>query len=195
MEENLREEPDSQHNLRLWFRAYRYSARRNINLAISRLAQWRALGDSQDSYYYLYILHVIKAIQGASIEKVRAEDLIKQSSQEARNLRNRKRCFEWLGGGRGLERLTHYSELGEWGEAEDFYTRTSSLTRVEGRIARINAPEAGTIELRSCGLQAFFVPAKAEARKGRDENRLVTFYLGFSYDGLRAWSVRLVEGR
>jgi hypothetical protein len=191
MEQNLREEPDSEHNLRLWFRAYRLSARRNIDLALDRLAHWRALGDSQDSYYYLYILHVIKAIEGASIEKVRAEDLIKQSSQKARDRRNRTRSFEWLGKGEGLERLVHYTELGEWDKTKDFYGETSRLARVEGRITQINAPEAGTIELKSCGLHAFFVPAKSGARKGRDENRLVTFYLGFSYDGLRAWSVHL----
>ncbi len=26
--------------------------------------------------------------------------------------------------------------------------------------------------------------------RGRDENRAVTFYLGFSYDGPRAWEVQ-----
>lgn len=45
----------------------------------------------------------------------------------------------------------------------------------------------------SCGLPAFFVPAKADVSKGGDENARVTFYLGFSYDGLRAWSVEKSE--
>ena len=193
MEENLREEPDSEHNLRLWFQAFRHSTRPSVNLALDKIAHWRALGDSQDSYYYLYILHVLKAIEGASIESIRAEDLIKQSSSKARNLRNRNRSYEWLGKGEGLSRLIHYTELGEWDETRDFYKETSSLARVKGSIVEISAPEAGKLELKSCRLKAFFVPARSGAAKGRDMNRSVTFYLGFSYDGLRAWSVKIED--
>ena len=38
--------------------------------------------------------------------------------------------------------------------------------------------------------RAFFVPAKGGYSRGHSENRPVTFYLGFSYDGLRAWAVK-----
>ena len=43
------------------------------------------------------------------------------------------------------------------------------LARLDGRIASIRGPEAGTVELASCGLLAFFVPAQAGASKGKDE--------------------------
>ena len=192
MEANLREEPSSEHNLRLWFQAFRHSYRHDIDLALDRLVSWKTLGDAQDAYYYTYVLHVLKAIEGSTIERVRAKDLIEQSANKARGRKNRTQSFEWLGEGEGLSRLVHYTELGDWDESLGFYSDTSYLTRLRGRIADIKGPEAGNIEILSCGLLAFFVPAKAGAAKGRDENQLVDFFLGFSYDGLRAWSVKFV---
>ena len=59
------------------------------------------------------------------------------------------------------------------------------LTRVRGRVARINGPQAGFIELAG-GLEAFFVPARSGLSRG-SENTPVLSFLGFSYDGLRAW--------
>lgn len=192
MEQNLREEPASEHNLRLWFQALRHSYRHDIDLALDRLVQWKTIGDAQDAHYYTYVLHVLKAIEGSTIERVRAKDLIEQSANRARGRKNRTQSFEWLGEGQGLSRLIHYSELGDWDDSLGFYSDTKYLTRLQGRISDIKGPEAGNIELLSCGLSAFFVPIKAGAIKGRDENHLVEFFLGFSYDGLRAWSVKLI---
>jgi hypothetical protein len=60
---------------------------------------------------------------------------------------------------------------------------------MKGAIASISGPEAGLIELRG-GVKAFFVPGKSGHLRGRDENRAVECFLGFSYDGPRAWEVR-----
>lgn len=190
MEENMREEPFSDNNIRIWFNAFRLSSRQNIDVALDRLATWRSRGDSLESYYYSYILHVLKAIDGSMIERERSLDLIEQCRTKARNVRNRTRSFEWFGIGDGIARLIHYTELGDWDDETNFYSQVSQLERVDGRVAQINGPEAGYIELTSCGLKAFFVPAVADVYKGRDENIKLDFYLGFSYDGLRAWSVR-----
>lgn len=125
------------------------------------------------------------------IEQVHSEELIEQSRIKSRYRRDRTRSYEWFGKGVGLNRLVHHSELGEWDEVSTFYTNVSRLERVEGRILEIKGPEAGTIELSSCDLPAFFVPARVGVERGRDENLRVSFYLGFSYDGLRAWSVEV----
>lgn len=190
MEDNMREEPASERNIRIWFRAIRYSPHQDIDVAIDRVSMWRAQGDSIESYFYLYILHTLKALDGSMIERVRSDDLIQASRVKARNLRNRTKSFEWLGKGSGLGRLKHSSELGEWNEDTDFYSNVEILERVEGRVSQISGPESGLIEITSCGLSAFFVPAKAGLFKGRDENLRVSFFLGFSYDGLRAWSIQ-----
>jgi len=193
MEDNMKEEPASDHNIRLWFRALRYSSNQDIDLALARLANWKVLGDSIEAYFYLYALHVLKAIDGSMIEQIKSEDLLQQMRTKSRNLRNRHRSFDWYGKGSGLRRLVHYSELGEWPDGAEFYANTAVLQRLSGRVSKINGPEAGMIELLSCGLPAFFVPARAGVIKGRDENLAVSFYLGFSYDGLRAWSVESAQ--
>lgn len=193
MQENLREEPGSDHSIRLWFQAYRHSSRQDIDVALDRLATWRAIGDAQDAHFYLYILHVLKAIEGSIVERECSKDLIQQSADRARHRRDRTRSNEWLGDGDGLHRLLHHSELGKWNTGEDFYERTSGLARVEGHVSDYKSPAAGTIEY--CGLPVFFVPSKARARDRtagitRDQMNLpVRFFLGFSYDGLRAWRV------
>lgn len=189
MEQNLREEPASDYNIRLWFKAMRYSGRENIDMALDRLSSWRATGDSVEAYYYLYILHVLKAMQGSTMERQKARTLIEECSSRTRNKRDRTFSHEWYGTGRGLGVLVNSQELGEWDDAVGFYHDTQELARIEGRVTKINAPESGYLEVASCGLEAFFVPARVQLLKGRDENRRVTFFLGFSYDGLRAWSV------
>ncbi|MCO5206225.1 MAG: hypothetical protein M9928_14415 [Anaerolineae bacterium] len=192
MEDNLREEPGSERNIRLWFRAIRHHHSADINLAIDRISHWRTTGDSVDAYYYLYVLHALKAIEGSLLEAVKTQGLVEQCARRARNLRFRTRSYEWLGYGRGLQRLVNSTELGEWDPEIEFYTNSEKLVVLEGIIKRINAPESGILEISGSGLEAFFVPARADAAKGRDENAQVTFFLGFSYDGLRAWSVDLV---
>ena len=62
--------------------------------------------------------------------------------------------------------------------------------RVELRTSAV--PKKGRIEIRG-GLEAFFVPGKSGLHAGRDENVPVKFYLGFSYDGPRAWAVQRIK--
>ena len=96
-----------------------------------------------------------------------------------------------------MARLVHFTRLGTFDQEKDFYENDRLLVRVPGKIARIDRPEAGLVELQ-CGLQAFFVPERRRPGatsfiKGRDENKDVDFFLGFSYDGLRAWSVDFIS--
>ncbi len=195
MEDNLREEPGSDYNIRIWFRAVRYSERQDINIVLDRLATWKAIGDAEEAYFYLYVLHALKAIDGSIVERGRSLEFIKHSADKSRYRRNRHLSQEWLGVGEGLSRLVHYNELGNWDRDKNFYQDESKLARIKGYVSHYKGPEAGTIELVSCGLPAFFVPATVKVGNrvtGITKDHLnlpVTFYLGFSYDGLRAWSV------
>ena len=191
MEENVRDEPVNDKNIRLWFRAARHSEKCTLEDAIERLAYWRTNSGVIDATFYLYILYVLQAIDGSVLARSKANDLISECSQKARARRyaTRTNSIEWLGTGKGLKRLLHYRSLGEWDEE---FERGERLALADGRVAAIHTPAAGELEL-SCGLRAFFVPSPRRGRpysKARDENRAVEFYLAFSYDGLRAWSVR-----
>jgi hypothetical protein len=107
--------------------------------------------------------------------------------------RNRTISFEWLGKGNGIVQLVHHSQLGEKTE-DGLWQNRDLLTRVEGRIAAIEAPQKGKIELFN-GQKVFFVPAVGDFHAGRDENRRIDCFLGFSYDGPIAKDVLSLETR
>ncbi len=189
LEANLNEEPYDDRNVRMWVQAVRRSKRApSIDAIIERVAYWKSNSETLDAAYYLYVCHALKALQGSSLAREEARRYIEESRDMARLRRSRTKSLEWLGKGSGIQRLVHHSELGEWDREKNFWERTGYLERVRGRIAGIKGPQAGQIEVEG-GLIAFFVPAHGGYARGRSENKLVDFYLGFSYDGLRAWEV------
>lgn len=190
LEENIEQEPNDDRNVRLWLQGARFlTPPPSLAVAADRVATWRLRGDSLDAIYYLYVLKVLEALDGSAIAAADALRNIEVCRGRAGYRRDRMRSFEWLGHGVGLRRLVHQDQLGGWDETADFWRNSGPLHRVQGAIRRIYAPQSGEIELRG-GLMAFFAPAKSGMSHGRDENRRVSFYLGFSYEGLRAWSVR-----
>jgi len=104
----------------------------------------------------------------------------------------RTKSYEWFGKGKGVRRLVHHSVLGDWDKEKEFWGRVSPMERVPGVIVDAASPQKGTIEVPG-GLQAFFLPSRGDYHAGKSENQRVTLYLGFSYDGLRAWEVIDVE--
>lgn len=187
LEDNLQEEPDSDTNLRLWVQAVRRATYPpTIEAVIERVGYWRARTDSLESSFYLYIFYALQAIDGSSLARDSAIRFLDECRAKARFRRNRTKSFEWWGKESGVGKLVHHSQLGEWNTDSDFWENTAPLARLPGRIAIIEGPQAGQIEVAG-GLKAFFVPAKGDYSRGRSENRAVTFFLGFSYDGLRAW--------
>ena len=111
---------------------------------------------------------------------------LEESRLLARFRRDRLRSFEWIGPGDGIDALVHQSRLGEW--VEDFWEAPEILVRLDGRVKKIDAPQKGVVEVGG-GVEAFFVPGKSGLQKGRDENVSISCYVGFSYDGPRAWNV------
>lgn len=190
LEENLQEEPSNDKDLRLWVQAVRWSKYPpSLESVIERVSYWKANSGTLDSVYYLYLFYVLSALEGSAQAKDNAERYIEECRQMARFRRNRTNSFEWLSSGSGVSSLVHHSELGQWQTDIEFWERTDRLVRVQGRVNRVDAPQQGYIEIKG-GLFAFYVPARSNHSRSRSENQPVDFYLGFSYDGLRAWEVR-----
>ena len=188
LEENLQEDSNDSTSLRLWLRAVRLPpVAASLDHVIERVSYWKANTNSWDAAYYLYVLHMLRALQGSTQGAADAERALDECRGLTRFRRDRTRSFEWLGNGDGIGSLVHQSRLGEW--EGDFWGDTCALARVEGRIKSIDGPQKGVVEVRGA-VDAFFVPARAGFYEGRDANVAVDFYLGFSYDGPRAWDVR-----
>jgi hypothetical protein len=199
LEENILEEPNQDRNLMLWMQAIRRQPQlAGLQSVIERVSYWRARSDTLEATFYLYVLHSLDAIEGSPLAVLHAQEVLDDCRKKAKERRNRTVSLEWMGHGQGLGLLVHHSRLGKWSKDKDFWENTELLGRASGRIASVTGPEAGQIEL-TCGLKAFFVPGKSGTTidgkrsgliTGRDENKSVTAFLGFSYDGLRAWDVQ-----
>ncbi|MCL4205920.1 MAG: putative DNA binding domain-containing protein [Pirellulaceae bacterium] len=188
LEDNLDEVPNDATSLRLWLRAVRHSQiPPGLHRIIEKVSYWKANTASLEAAFYLYVLHSIDALDGTDQALADAERALDECRSLARYRRDRSLTFEWMGPGTGISRLVHQSQLGDW--ADGFWANSATLVRLDGRIAAIDAPQKGRIELEN-GLSAFFVPTVGGFHKGRDENVAVTCFVGFSYDGVRAWEVQ-----
>ena len=190
--DNIVEEPESDHNLRLWLRAVRTENALSVNSVVEQLSYKRLQNPSVDTTYYLYITKFLQLESGDLAVAREVPELIDECSRLAQDLSRTTTSFEWLGNDTGLAALVHVSALGVWDETKRFWTNTEHLRPVRGRIAGIRNQGSGEIELPS-GIRAFFVPSSGAIPggyiAGQDIGREVEFFLGFSYDGLRAWSV------
>lgn len=187
LDSNLEEHVNDPTSLRLWLRVVRRAdLAPSLESVIERVGYWKANSGTLDAAYYMYVLNAVLALEGSGQALADSERALDECRAVSKFRRDRTRSFEWIGAGKGMSRLVHQSVLGEW--VGDFWGSTTGLDRLEGRIKSIEAPQKGTIEL-ACGLEAFFVPARGDFHRGRDENVAVQFFLGFSYDGPRAWSV------
>jgi len=190
LEANIQQEPNDDRNIRLWLHGARFQVPPpSLSLAADRIATWRMRGDSLDALYYLYVLKVLEALEGSAIAANEAQKNIELCRSRAGFRRDRTISFEWLGEGNGLDKLIHQDQLGGWDEDVGFWRNLKPLVRTRGVVSRIHAPQAGEIALR-WNMKAFFAPAASGMAYGQDENRRVSFFLGFSYEGLRAWSVQ-----
>lgn len=189
LSDNLAEDRANPRDLWMWFQAYRRLPTFNIGDAIDRFTLWSGRnGPAAQAYYYLYILHYIRYLHGIHEDA----DLVRRYIERCRMAAQteRVRSFEWRADSPEWCPLVHESELGRWDREAQFWRETSRLSRVRGSIKSIGSPQTGSLAVGP--FTAFFAPRR-DFWPGRDENAEVDFYLGFSYDGFRAWRVRRVQ--
>jgi hypothetical protein len=185
MADNLRSDPTNERDIRSWFQSARRLPEFSYIDAIDRLEGWATTSGSVDAFYYLYILHFLRWQAGAE-----RDDQALQSNMELcrqRSIGRRGLSYEWFAKWPTWCPLAHVSELGERKKDQDqeFFENTEPLARVRGTIDSIKGPQAGQVRLGPRTL-AFFLPG-TKFSESRHLNAVVEFYVGFSYDGLRAW--------
>ncbi|RGD60447.1 hypothetical protein DR950_24065 [Kitasatospora xanthocidica] len=189
LRENLRERASDDRTMRLWIRAARHAVKPpTIDELLGQLDIWHRDNPSLDSSYYLYVLQVLKYLESSSpVARGEADRYLEECRRRAQFRTDRTRSFEWLGSGTGISRLVHQTRMGEWDRSQDFFKHSSLLERIQGRVGEYVGPTKGGIDIG--GLKAFYVPGRAGHQRGSAHKR-VTFLMGFSYEGLRAWEVR-----
>lgn len=191
IQENLDEESGNDRDLRIWIRCARLlEPAESLESIIERVGYWRENSGGVIAWYYYFVLKSLQAINGSRLALDEAEKSLSELRLRTRNLKNNRISFEWLGELDGIRALVHQSELGQWNPVENFWEDGRLLRRAQGRIVSVSGGDRGEIEM-GAGLRVFFSPGSSGVRHGRDENRRVTFCLGFAYDGPRAWSVKL----
>ena len=186
MDDNLQEDPTNSRDLLMWFQAYRRLDSFDILEAIDRFSGWAMREDSIEANYYLYILYFVRWRQNILKDHHFIMNHIKKCQALAGRL-SRTRPYEWLSREPYWLPIAQQSELGKWNRKSNFFEKSDALLPITGTIKLIKGPQAGLIALGP--LDVFFVPAY-DFSQADDENETVEFFLGFSYDGLRGWSVR-----
>ncbi|GAC67715.1 hypothetical protein GS4_09_00290 [Gordonia soli NBRC 108243] len=177
----------SDSDLRLWIQAYRRLPEYSETIVLERLSFAAEFG-SLDAHYYLYVLNFMRWLRGDVQNQDRARQFLERCQPLARN-KNRSWSFEWVGESEPAPTVVHFTELGSQPPgANNFFTRAYLLRRLEGVIERIDGPQAGRIRVIPGTLTAHFRP-RLKFLQTRDINATVDFFLGFTYDGLRAYEV------
>ncbi|MGY4154943.1 tetratricopeptide (TPR) repeat protein [Bradyrhizobium sp. USDA 4461] len=192
-QKNLAANPRSGDDLRLWIQAFRLLPEFTIGEAIERFSHWAEDAGAIDAWYYLYIFHFLNSVRGARSSLDEAKRYIERCRKGAPELVS-KRSFEWIAADR-LRRpcpLLNHLELGPWRAQEDLFAHNDRLQPQTGIIVDISKGTSGKIDVN--GLSAFFAPTRGRLNRATYLNAQVTFYLGFSYEGLRAWNVQPSRG-
>lgn len=180
MEQNIDNEPDNEKNFYLWFQAARHS-KVTIEDAMNKISKWKANSNTIDAVYYFYILKVFRSLQGYSEATIDAYNLIKECRGKGKS---NIKIFEWCGKGDGLAKFVSRNSISPENKEE-------KLELVEGYFTDYIHDGNGKITIED-KLEVFFSPTQAKLTSS-DVNKPVQFFLGFSYDGLRAdsYSVRI----
>lgn len=172
MNDNMRSDGASIVNFLLWFKAARYSSLTTDDI-LSRLTQWSVACPAMDLSFYTFVFNVIKAIDGSSEAAERARKALQECQKLGGN--NRIGIKEWYGDApQGI--VSNYERTNRPG---DF-----NLYEVYGYVKDYQHPGNAIIQL-DCGLEVFFKPS-VNGIFSSSLNHRVRFFLGFSYDGLRA---------
>ncbi len=193
MEENLHRGNPRPTDYWLWFQAYRQTRRFNYHDALRRLYLWKERSEVGQPHYYIYILNFLLWFHRDPELSEEFHQAREQSSKLA--IGRRTRSFEWLGKDVAKCPLV-FEDVLTWNDEDRFWQDTSFLRRVNGVILDMPGPQSGRIRIDG-RVDVFFVPGKQFSQHA-DENKKVNFFLGFSYDGPRAWQVAegwVEEGR
>lgn len=183
MEQNIDYEPQNGANIRIWFDAIRNYKSENPDLlldnVLGKLSMWKSSG-SLEAYYYYFICTCIKAIEGSSRAESEVAHLAVELKAKSEKRYDSRNVYEWLGTGKGLSRLIKQ-------RGKKLIPNEINLQKMNGYITNFKNP--GNAVITSHSIEVFFNPKQSKQIFSKDsEGSQVSFCMGFSYDGARAYN-------
>ncbi len=190
IEENLKNKVEVR-DLRLWFEAARRT-NTSTHEIIKKVEQWEFQKPSVDTAYFLMCLYAIQAINGVKSGVDNYEKYQRKVTDRINTPYSKVFCVEWVGLANDNAILLNNKQVGVWLRDKQFFEKEpDSLMRLKGKVIKYISRTQGYIEIENVGIQVMYQPAHCnhysdDAQKGTR----VEFYLGFNYDGARAFEVK-----
>jgi hypothetical protein len=157
-----------------------------LDYAIDKLDQWRQTTGKMEAYFYHFVCVCIKAYEGDSRSQAAIPSLQQELQQKAEGRSDRRNIHEWLGKGKGLQRLIRFRGLPI--PEHDL----NNLEVLSGTVSVFKNPLNATVL--SKGMKVFINPSRAKNKLGKSiEGKSVQLSIGFSYDGIRAYDQTVTE--
>lgn len=186
------------HDLELWFRAYRRLPEYSELAALERFTEITEQRASAVAQYYLYVIHFMRWLD---VEEHSQRMAIRHQgeAQQLTGRRNVRWSYEWAAKANAVEvplpgaRLAHFKELGDRRPVtRDWEHSEQVCRRVRGVIKRIDSARRGWVAVEGGQMEAYFQP-REDFYAGTHVNKILEFDLGFAHDGLRAWRPELAK--
>lgn len=190
LEENLKNKVEVK-DLQLWFNAFR-RINNNMNELIKKVEEWEFQRPSFDTAYLLMCLYAVQAINGVKSDLDNYEKFQKKVRERIKTTYSKVFCAEWVGYFGDNAVLVNNKLVGIWNRDKQFFdTESNKLLKVKGKVYRYINRTQGYLEVENIGIQVMYQPAfcnhySDDAQKGTK----VEFFIGFNYDGARAFEVR-----
>ena len=189
MTDNMREDPSNSCNIRVWFNAILHIKSANpeemLRQAIIRLNEWVTISDNVEAHFYRYVLTFIQAIEGITDAESRLPGYLLKLKALSNNMLNRTSFHYWLGkSGSGIERLIPDKKF----PRNDVAKAKNMLEYLRGRISPKYKNETHAY-ITAYKTDIFFSPDATDQKLNvNNVNAPVTFGIGFSFDGPRAYN-------
>lgn len=190
LEENLKNKVEIR-DLQLWFNAFRRISN-NMNELIKKVEEWEFQKPSSDTAYLLMCLYAVQAINGVKSGVDNYEKYQKKVQDRIKTIYSKVFCAEWVGYVNDNSILINNKQIGIWNRDKQFFdTESNKLLKLKGKVQKYISRTQGYLEIENVGIKVMYQPALCnhfsdDAQKGTK----VEFFLGFNYDGARAFEVR-----
>ncbi len=190
-EENLKNKVEPR-DLRIWFEVSR-RLNASIDELIKKVQEWEFKNQSLETAYILMCLFGVQAITGIKSGVDNYDKYRKIVSNRIQNtLYSKVFCKEWIGEENDNPILLNHRQIGEWSRDNSFFKESPiGLLRLKGSVSNYMSRTQGYIEVKNSGIQVMYQPGSCNHFSDDAQKQTkVSFYVGFNYDGARAFEVK-----